>query len=274
MNRICLPILNVGIRQNEGYNDEYQAVYDAMTNKPSSPVASAQNAMVASLISAGVWEYLDLFFLLAQESNGDSEAQINWVNPGTYDLAANNSPTFTSLEGFTGNGTNSYLKSVFVPSTNGSNFTGAVGAWGVYCRSAFPATANKYAFGTRRNNLFTGTNPATQIKMQMWSNAIADVSSAPSAAMYIGTTETSPTANYRSLYKNASSIFNALTTPQATDDYPLMLLGRGGAVTPGSYTVIQLSCFFAGAAMDQTKVTAVTNAIEAYMDSNSKGIIT
>jgi predicted secreted protein len=107
-----------------GYVSQYQTIYNAMTNKPASAVALAQNTMVASLISAGIWSKLDVFYVLAQYSNADSEALINWINPGTYDitLGGTPSPSFVSLEGFTSNGSNGYLDTNWNPSTHGVNF--------------------------------------------------------------------------------------------------------------------------------------------------------
>jgi hypothetical protein len=112
--------------------DPYQAVYDAMTNKPSSSKEALQRAFVTSLVSAGVWDELDGLWFLRQHSNAASEALLNWVSPGTFDATIVNSPTFTADEGFTTNGTNSYLNLNYNPTTDATNFTQNSGSIGFY----------------------------------------------------------------------------------------------------------------------------------------------
>ena len=50
----------------------------------------------------------------------------------------------------------------------------------------------------------------------------------------------------------------------------LLCLNNAGIRT---YNDEEISLFFAGAYLDNTEIATLTNAVEAYMDSNSKGVI-
>ena len=102
-----------------GGGSAYLVVYDSFTTKPSASVAAAQRTMVDSLVSADVWRKLDTFYLFAAHTNGDGEALLNWIDPGTNDATLVNAPAFVALEGFTGDDAAAYINSNFNPSTDG-----------------------------------------------------------------------------------------------------------------------------------------------------------
>ena len=63
------------------YCDEYQAVYDAYTVKPSDAVAAIDNTMVSGLVSDGAWAKLDVVWVYASHTNGAGEALLDWKQP-------------------------------------------------------------------------------------------------------------------------------------------------------------------------------------------------
>jgi hypothetical protein len=70
----------------------------------------------------GIWAEADVWYKF--RSNGSYHvdfACLNWKNPGTFTLQRFNSPTF-GADGFTGNGTNMYLDSGWIPNTHGVKF--------------------------------------------------------------------------------------------------------------------------------------------------------
>jgi hypothetical protein len=106
------------------FDADYQAVLDYATTQgytlPSAGQQTLQNQLVVDLKSAGIWSKLDTFAVFA--TDGDSDfALIDWIRLTQY--TAVNSPTFTTNEGFMGNGTSSYVDTNFNPSTSGVNYT-------------------------------------------------------------------------------------------------------------------------------------------------------
>jgi len=71
---------------------------------------------ISKLQYAGYWDKFDiLYFLQAYDS---ATARINWKSPGTFNMTAVNSPTFTKDGGFTGNATSAYLATAYTPDGN------------------------------------------------------------------------------------------------------------------------------------------------------------
>jgi len=112
---------------NKGFSSmdpDYQAVLDYATAQgydlPSDSQQALQNQLVLNLKNGGYWDGLDSFSMFA--TDGDSDfALIDWIR--LTDYTAVNSPTFTTNQGFLGNGTSSYIDTNFVPATDGDNFT-------------------------------------------------------------------------------------------------------------------------------------------------------
>jgi hypothetical protein len=106
------------------FDTDYQAVLNYATTQgytlPSAGQQTLQNQLVVDLKAGGVWSKLDTFAVFATDGNSDF-ALIDWKRLSQY--TAVNSPTFTTNEGFTGNGTSSYIDTNFNPSTSGVNYT-------------------------------------------------------------------------------------------------------------------------------------------------------
>jgi hypothetical protein len=114
-----------GFRSNSGvsFDADYQAVLNYGTTQgyslPSAGQQVLQNQLVVDLKSGGIWSKLDTFAVFA--TDGDSDfALIDWKR--LTDYTAVNSPTFTADEGFTGNGTSSYVDCNYNGLTNGVNY--------------------------------------------------------------------------------------------------------------------------------------------------------
>jgi hypothetical protein len=109
-----------------GYEPEYAALL-AYARSQSIPLPDAAQRIRDSLgikyaKAQGIWSEADVWYKF--RSNGSYHvdfACLNWKNPGTFTLQRFNSPTF-GANGFTGNGTNMYLNSGWIPNTHGVNF--------------------------------------------------------------------------------------------------------------------------------------------------------
>jgi hypothetical protein len=105
------------------YESEYKAILDyATTNSytlPSEAQRLKQNTLLSSLKTSGVWTKLDTFANFATDGSTQF-ALIDWKRLTQYTAIL--SPTFTTNEGFTGNGTSSYISTNFNPTVGTNNY--------------------------------------------------------------------------------------------------------------------------------------------------------
>ena len=121
LNFAQIPILG-GSRFHPKYREVLNRALSQGYGLPSSSQQSIQNLLMVWLVNKGIIDKLDFLYILA--TNGSSEfSRINWVNPSLYELTPVNSPSFASNQGWTGNGTSSYLDTGWIPSTNGVHYT-------------------------------------------------------------------------------------------------------------------------------------------------------
>jgi hypothetical protein len=120
----------ISVTTTSAFDADYLAVLNYATTQgytlPSSGQQLLQNQLVVDLKDGGIWSKLDTFGVFA--TDGDSDfALIDWIRLSDY--TAVNSPTFTTDEGFTGNGATSYINTSFNPTmavkmtSNNANFT-------------------------------------------------------------------------------------------------------------------------------------------------------
>ncbi|GAH87025.1 unnamed protein product, partial [marine sediment metagenome] len=91
--------------------------------KPDSIRLKLIDNLVEGLISDGIWPKLDCLWNMACHTNNTGEAQINWINPGTFDFTLINNPAFEIDRGFTGNGVNQYINNQYNPSIDSINYS-------------------------------------------------------------------------------------------------------------------------------------------------------
>lgn len=98
------------------------AFFAAMSVQPNATRKALINTYFDALITAGIWDHLDILYLLA--AHDSQAAKLNAKNPAVFTLVnVGGGPTFTADRGFTGNGTTQALSTGFTPSTDGVNFT-------------------------------------------------------------------------------------------------------------------------------------------------------
>jgi hypothetical protein len=95
----------------EFFEAEAETLFAAMTGAPSDARKIVINDLILALKNAGVWTKIDKLYVLA--AHDAQAASLNWKSPGANALTANNSPTFTTDRGYTGNGSNTGLTGGF-----------------------------------------------------------------------------------------------------------------------------------------------------------------
>jgi hypothetical protein len=118
-----------------GFDADYQAILNYATSLgytlPSARQQVKQNQLVLDLKAGGIWSKLDTFRVYATDGSS-SYALIDWKRLSL--CTAINSPTFTTNQGYSGNGTSSYIDTNFNPNTpvGANNYkleNASVGAW-------------------------------------------------------------------------------------------------------------------------------------------------
>jgi hypothetical protein len=107
------------------FDPDYQAVLNYATSQsytlPSASQQILQNQLVLDLKDGGIWSLMDTIYVYATDGDRDY-AKLNWKSPSLFFCTEINSPTFTTNQGFIGNGTSSYLNTNWNSVTNGVNF--------------------------------------------------------------------------------------------------------------------------------------------------------
>jgi hypothetical protein len=264
------PFARAQVSADEALNiteEEYQAVYDEFTDPPSNTIANLQNAMVKSLVDGGYWARMDLFYVMANKVEAD--ALLMWLDPaaGTYDLVETGAGnlTFTSYEGFAGDGTN-YLTTGWDEATNGSNAQQNSATLGIYVRTDRQAAeyeigttdgTNQFSLATRydANGLYSRINATTAMNL----------ANADSRGFYLSTRTASNNTN---LYKNGAYVGNNTNSSTAEPNVDLSILARATAAQSQK----QVSIAMVMNAVSAADAAAINTIIETYMDALGKGV--
>ena len=264
-----LTLLGVGQGQNSSFDADYQAVLNYATTQGYTPPSSSQqilqNQLVLDLKSADIWDKLDTFAVFA--TDGDSNyALIDWKRLTQY--TAVNSPTFTTNQGFKGNGVSSYIDTNFIPSAVSNNYQLNNASFGYWCYSLFSNGGSRvnigsrnssssgltYAVGGNENSLFMNTNNITN-------GILSSVSSNLGLRHFNRTSSTG--ANY---YKSTGLVGSNTNTSFDLSNYSFYLFALNNAGTASFYTLSDMSMAFAGADLSAEN-TDLNNAFNTYITS-------
>lgn len=258
-----------------GYCAEYQVVYDSFTTKPSNAIAQQQNLLVKTLVDTGVWTKMDVFYILAGHINDDGESLINWINPGTFDSTLVNAPNFVALEGFTGDGLTSYINSNYIPSIDAINLSLNSASIGVYSRT--DVSNGRYDMGSdiggninslKFSSLWTGLGFFLRVNTAS-SSFLASILN--SLGFYIINRVLS---THQEGYKNKIREINGARVSTGVTTNEVFICASNNNGVASHFSTRQLSLAFIGGGLTQSDVNTFTDAFEAYMDSNGKGVIT
>jgi hypothetical protein len=238
-----------------GFDADYQAVLNYATAQgytlPSTGQQTLQNQLVVDLKVGGIWSKLDTFGVFATDGNSDF-ALIDWIR--LTDYTAVNSPTFTTNEGFKGNGTSSYIDSNYNAQINGTNYTTTNASTGFW--SELMTHDANYIYGG-------GSSYFRDLSSTLFRQAINDGD---------GTNRTSPTGEIKYVHSDRNSSTNKNLYENGTQIGPYTIASSSEATSfmilkyLTSYSSSKISCFYCGSSMT-SEVTDFYNAINTYMTS-------
>jgi len=243
------------------YDADALTYFSYLTTPPSSARKQIINNLVLTLKANSNWALLDRLWLLASESQQAST--ISLVNPSSTAITEVNSPTWTLDQGYTGNGSTSYLDSNFNKSSQGVNYTLNVASFGVYCRTNIAAPTDE--MGT-----FDGTNGA-QLLTRSTASIVARINTSAGLIVdaipdSLGLTAISrvDASNIMS-YKNGSLINTTAGAASAIPNLVTFICALNLSSVASVHSAKQLSMAFAGSGTinQATFYTAIQNYMTA-----------
>lgn len=261
-----------------GYDAAAQAVFDEATaqgyTQPSNDVKGYLNTLIVELKASGIWNKLDVLYILATDGDRDF-AKINIKNPGTFDLVEINTPTFTSLQGFT-SAAGAALNTQYNSLTDGINasvndqslFTWLYTAPASDSQDQVSIGSNSIAtsFGGTyikvRENSFSG--PGNRLKSRLNSTGETTFTDLVAASgLHLVTRNDGSTFR---MYQNGVVSVNSGSVSNATNDADIYVCALNNATAVNSRTKVPISV--AGIAADLTSEQAyLYSAINTYMSS-------
>jgi hypothetical protein len=230
-------------------------LFAAMTVVPSNARKSSINAVIAKLINDGIWDKLDLLYVMA--AHDSQAARLSWKAPGADTLSPVGSPTFTTDSGYAGNGSSMYLDSgrAMTSFSQYQQNSAHLGCWTTVLGSGFAdigANGGAVDFNPHIANS-SGSAPSGRI------NDTTAITGSGLAATGHWVMNRSA-SNARQLYNNASS--RGSDTQASTGV-------NAGTLTPLRSNTVFANCRIAiahvGASLNSTEVTNLYNALNTYM---------
>lgn len=132
-----------------------------MTTPPTSGRATAIETFIAALVTAGVWDKLDLLYVLAA---ADAQAAgLNWKRPLENALTVGaGAPNFTADRGYQGNGTSEYLTTGFSPNLTPAGLKMSLNAMhGGAVTLSTPGANSGFDIGAQNNRLAVAARGAS-----------------------------------------------------------------------------------------------------------------
>jgi hypothetical protein len=221
------------------YDADYQAILDYATTQsytlPSDSQKLLQNQLVIDLKDAGVWSKLDTFANFATDGSSDF-ALIDWKRLTQY--TAVNSPSFTTNQGFKGNGTSSYIDTNFNAFLNGVNYQQDNASRGLYMLLADGTAALDGKAGASINNMARTSTTFQRINNTSGLNASFSFDSVEGMKSIHRTSSTNV-----ELFNDTTQASRTATSATLNNNSQLIL--RSGA----SYGAHTISMYFNGASL-------------------------
>lgn len=239
---------------------EYQSILDYATTQgytlPSQNQQVKQNQLLSDLVFYGIWSKIDTFSVFATDGS-ENFALIDWKR--LSQMTAVNSPTFTTNQGFTGNGTSSYINSNFKPLTNKVNISLNSASFGAYFYTNNIQDKGFGAIGYYLNPTTATSGGVSLIRSIFNGPGINGGSHSGRQGFFQVNRKNSTEVNH---IKNGTDLGAFLSTSTSIINNDLYLL----AYNTGEFATDQISIYFAGASLYNERNDFYT-AVNTYMTS-------
>lgn len=250
----------------ESFDADAQAVIDNMDTEPTAGRQTLIHNLVIGLKDDGIWTLLDRLWIMAAHEQG-ATARLDWKSPATTGrrLTEVNSPSFTADQGYTGNGSTSYLNTNYTPSADGSQWTQNSACFGVWIRTAPPSAPAKYYFGadstTAGRDVWAARNSANLALVAPQGGAINTTDGTKGGHTGLLTVNRSASDAVQS-YLNGVEETTGTTTSAALVNVDVLLL----CLTTGfGFSSGQLSIAFAASSLNAAQQANLHTRLNTYM---------
>ncbi len=226
------------------YDADAQLYFNQLTFQPSPEFKSAINTLVLQLKADDNWSKLDRLWIHATEYR--QHARVSLVNPISDQLIEEYSPTWTLKQGYTGDGTSSYIKTNYIPTTDGVNHTLNNNSAGVYSRTNIQSSAIE--MGTFSASAYSFYYNRIRDPSDLWRNAMysdSDVSNsnANSTGLFMWTRTSASEGDF---FRNGTSVGTNIGTSGDLSTVELYLLALNGNGTASNFSNRQVALSFIG----------------------------
>lgn len=238
---------------------------------PSSGTISAMVTLVNSLVSSGIWNKLDIFYMFGYNDTSLSNfSRINWINPGTFNITFNSGGCTYFNNGFNntydGSYTGNKLNTNFITSTNGTNYSlndCSIGVYGFVTFNIFVQSGRLFSDGSAYSEVQSVVGPKTVTYSYFYALQNTRIAFTPQTGLNVfvrnsstntdiyvnGTLNTSNTSTSTSLSTNA---MNLLLSTNAS--------AGGGVADDFTY----ISTYFMGSSLNSTENTSLNTYISTF----------
>jgi hypothetical protein len=240
------------------FDADYQAVLNYAVTQgytlPSPSQQIKQNQLVLDLKAGGIWSKLDTFANFATDGSSDF-ALIDWKRLSLY--TAVNSPTFTTNQGFQGDGVGSYINTNFNPSTGGVNFANNNAAISLYVKIA--PTLGLEISGEPNSVIRLRNSSSVLQRINAGSNAAANIDMSGTGVLTWNKNSSSNWTFYNNLTQSFNSSFVNIVSPNNN----LLIFSFNGTTT---FSNIQISIVAMGSSLDAENTNLNTH-FNSYINS-------
>ena len=212
----------------------------------------------------------DAFDVIRIHANETAESALRNIVKRANDATAVNSPTFTAFEGFAGNGTSSRISSNYTPSSDAINYQQNNASILFYLR-----TNNKNSltvFGVNDgSNKWVYFNFGVINYSRINDNSSANTITVPDTLGMFALIRSGASQGRIIRNKSVNATFTITSTGLPTKQVFELCYNNNG--TGSEYDIKQNAFICYGRAFSDTEIAIITDAFEAYMDSNGKGVI-
>lgn len=246
-----------------GLDADVAAFLARLTTPPTTERAALYNTFIVDLKAAGVWDKLDVLYLMAA---ADSQAARLNLKSSSFTLNTLNSPTFTADRGYNGDGVASYLNTTLNPNVGGPyQFSLNSATVGIWINQTSGGT-DAYDFG----NVDGGNNLKASLRTHRLNNTCVAIlnsasSAAPASTSPLGLTTVTRTDGTEFKVLRDSGI---LAQPAIASDVVgnIMYFGaRATTTAAGGYSTRRYPAFFMGGGLTNVEVGALYTALSTYL---------
>lgn len=251
------------INKRRGIDPDAQAYFNSVSTPLSANRKLLINTLVTTLKNDGNWNKLDRLFIFANEAQ--DQGLVSLVNPTSTAATAVNSPTFTADQGFTGNGTTSYVNLNYNPAINNIVLSQNSASIGLYSRtnsaiaaydignstsssSRFFSIASRWSDGNNYSGAFQNTETTTALANS--TGLFAQIRTASNAV----------STSRNGVQINSGS--NVSTSPTSVNVLCCCISSSG---TPTYFSTRNISVAFIGSG--EINILTFYNSIQTYMTS-------